>query len=50
LILSYQMLRPGQWIATLMSRGNESSETVWLAGSVRISIIVSERPGALPST
>ena len=43
-------VRPsGQRPSTIRSRGNESSEIVFVVGSARRSMTVSEREGALPS-
>ena len=41
---------PGQWTLTIMSRGNESIEMVFVAGSARISITVSERDGVFAAS
>jgi hypothetical protein len=43
LIRAPNVARPGQWISTQRSRGKDISETDFVSGSARTSMIVSER-------
>ena len=50
LIFAVKIGSPGQWIGTIMSRGNESIETLFVSGSARSSITVSEREGVFAAS
>ena len=41
---------PGQWTLTIRSRGNDIIETVFVDGSARSSITVSERDGVFAAS